>query len=437
MSFLMHLNLSYCEITELDDGIFDSMAKLKVLDISFNKLGRLSSYLFVSLSMLEELFLVGNLEPITFESNSFSGLRLINLELLDLHIHRIAQNAFASLNLTKLEIFDSRIDSLDVNSFGDLYVEIVYLNSTKINDFHETMFQGIRGIKLLKTDRFKFCCVRPAYLPEDSCFPGPNDLSSCDDLISNEVLRPLIWVIGLIAVISNVSTVLFHIFQRREQLKRASGTLVTNLSVSDCIMGIYLLIIAGADSYFRDIYVFNDDNWRNGAACNLAGILSTVSYESSMFFVGLITLDRFLLVKYPLRKPVFDTKNTRILVAAVWCISVLLAIIPLAFYPVFEDRFYSQSGVCLALPITRARPPGYAYAVAVFFGLNSVGYSLIAFGQWSIYTEMKAMSKALAGSRSISSRDARVATRLLLVAVTELMTWLPVFVLGKHHENTP
>ena len=431
MSFLTHLNFSGCEITKFDDDVFRSMPNVKVLDISFNKLGRLSSNMFVSLSKLEKLFLVGNFEAITFESYSFSGLKLVQLELLYLHIHRISQNAFASLNLTELNIFRSRVDILEINSFGELYVENVYLNTTQINDFHETIFHGARGIKLLKTDRFKFCCVRPAYLPLDSCFPGPNDLSSCGDLISNEVLRPLIWIIGLVAVVSNVSTVSFRILRQREQLKRASGILVTSLSFSDCIMGLYLLIIAGADSYFRDIYVYNDEYWRNGAACKFAGILSSVSYESSMFFVGFITLDRFLLVKYPLRKPVFEVKNTCILVAVVWCLSLLLAILPLVLYPVFEGKFYSQSGVCLALPITRTRPPGHTYAVAVFFGLNSVGYAFIALGQWYIYTEMKAMSKTFAGSRSISSRDARVATRLLLVAVTEMMAWLPIFVLGE------
>ena len=430
LSLLTHLNLSYCEITHFKTHFFESMVKLKVLDISYNKFRSLSSNVFASLSVVEQLSLQGNFEPITFESNSFFGLGVWQLELSDLHIRRIAQNAFASLNLTDLKIFKSRIDIMETNSLGGLYVENMYVNSTKINEYYETMFHCVRGVKLLKTDEFKFCCVRPTSLSGDSCFPGPDEMSSCGDLIDDEVLRPLIWVIGIIAVISNASTVIFRIFQQREQLKRSYGIFVTNLSISDCIMGIYLLIIAGADSYFRDSYIFNDEKWRKGALCNFAGMLSTLSNESSLFFVGLITLDRLLLVKYPLRKTRFDFKNTCLLSLSVWCISIVLAIIPVGFSQVFEGKFYSQSGVCLALPITRARPPGYAYSVAVFLILNSVGYALIALGQWSIYKVMKVSSIEIAGSRSISTRDAKVATRLMLVAVSGLLSWLPVTVLG-------
>ena len=429
---LTHLNVSHCGITELDYDLFKSMVKLKVLDVSYNKLRRITSDLFSTLLELEYLILVGNLEPITFEPRAFAGISHLHLEIAGLQIDRISEFAFSTLNVTELKIYDSQIDTFEINALGELYSKSIYLNSSTINDFTEGMFDGVQDIEILKTDQFKFCCVRPVTVSEDSCFPGKDDVSSCEDLIRIEVLRPVAWLFGILSIFSNISSITFRFTKQRKQLKRTYGLFVTNLSVSDCLMGFYLLIIAVADTYFRNIYIFHDEDWRFSVWCKLAGILSAVSNESSMLFVGLITLDRIILMKYPLGEVRLTIKHARILIVLVWSIALVLAVVPVVLYPVFEGKFYSLSGVCFALPITRARLPGHAYSVVIFIGFNSVLYALIALGQWYIYREVKISSKSLSESRLITSRDAKVARRLVMVAVTDLLCWLPVFILGKN-----
>ena len=108
---LTHLNVSHCGITEFDFDLFKSMVKLKVLDISYNKLRRITSDLFSSLLELEYLILVGNLEPITFEPRAFAGISHLHLEIAGLHIDRISEFAFSTLNVTGLKIYDSQIDT--------------------------------------------------------------------------------------------------------------------------------------------------------------------------------------------------------------------------------------------------------------------------------------------------------------------------------------
>lgn len=53
---------------------------------------------------------------------------------------------------------------------------------------------------------------------------------------------------------------------------------------------------------------------------------------------------------------------------------------PLCYLPVlvFPQNFYGRSGVCLALHITPARPPGWEFSVAVFLVLNFVSFLIIA-----------------------------------------------------------
>ena len=429
---LVQLNLSYCNIAEIPKDFFVSMVKLKVLDISYNKLRRLTSNMFAFQNMLERLYLVGNFEPIIIETESFFGLdSLLHFHLSGLHIRKIWHSAFATLNLTELKIYECQIDAIDGYSFAGLSVERIYMNSSSIKDFSETMFHGVKGIKSIKTDKYKFCCVRPITLPEENCFPGKDEFSSCDDLIRNEVLRPLVWLIGVFAIFTNVSSIILRIIKQRAQLKRSYGLFVTNLAVSDCLIGIYLLIVATADSYFRNIYILHDEFWRYSAWCKLAGILSTISNEASMLFVCLITLDRLLVIKYPLGQFRLFLRHASMLSILVWATAIIIALLPVALYSLFEDTFYSQSGVCLPLPITRARPRGYAYSVGVFIGFNSVAYSLIAVGQWYIYREIKLSSKSVKKNRSQASTDTKVARSLLIVAVTDLLCWLPVTILGK------
>ena len=429
---LIYLNISHCSISQFNIGIFRLMVKLKVLDISYNNLWRLPVGLFSTQSSLEVLYLIGNSERITFEERSFTGLDHVHLELAQLHIETISAYAFAALNLTELAIYSSEIDTFEANALGELHSGSIFLNSSKVNNIFKGMFDGVEDINMLKTDEYKLCCVRPKALPENNCLPSKNEFSSCDDLIRNEVLRPLAWLIGMISILSNASSIIFRVTKQREQLKRTYGLFVTNLAVSDCLMGFYLLIIAVADAYYQNVYVFYDDNWRNSGWCKLAGLLSAISNESSLLFVGLITLDRVILIKYPLGEVRLRMKHSIIFTVLVWLVSLILAVVPFMFYPVFNGTFYSLSGVCLALPITRARPPGHAYSVAVSMGLNSVLFALIALGQWSIYKDMKDSSKSFGDHRSFTSRDTRVARRLLMVAVTDLMCWLPIFLLGKY-----
>ena len=386
--------------------------------------------MFESQSRLERLVLSGNFESLTFESESFSGLLSIKvLELSHLTIERIIQKAFYGLDLMTLSIYHSQIVQLDSNSLSGLSVESVYFNSSEIQSFTEAMFDGLLSVKKLKTDEFKFCCVRPQVLPEDQCFPEKNEFSSCDDLFRNEILRPLVWIIGIFAILTNASSVIYRLIHQKDQLKASYGILVSNLAVSDGIMGLYLLIIASADVYFRGVYIFHDTTWRDSMFCKLAGVLSTTSIEASVFFMCLITVDRLLIIKYPFGEVRLEMKHAWLFSAGVWILALVFAVTPVAVYP----NFYWQSGVCLALPISRARPPGWAYAFCVFIGLNSLAYIFVAIGQLSIYRELKvAMSSSfLTESRSKSRVDSRVAKNLILVVVTDLLCWMPVVVLGK------
>jgi hypothetical protein len=179
-----------------------------------------------------------------------------------------------------------------------------------------------------------------------------------------------------------------------------------------------------------------DDYWRNSGWCTAAGFLSTVASEASVFFLYLITLDRFLVIKYPFGQFRLNSKHIGVMSFTSWTLSVIIALIPVLFDNYSDWQFYSKSGVCIALPLTRDRPPGWLYSVLIFLGLNFMTFCIIALGQGLIYMEIWKVSSEIKSSvsRSLKSslkRDIRVARNLLLLVTSDFLCWVPIGCIGK------
>ena len=396
--------------------------------MSFNNIKRLSSGLFKPLANLELLIFVGNFEALTLETGAFKGTTsLESLELKSLHITKIAKMAFASEKLSTLKIYDSTIKHIDDYFLEGSSVKTLLLNSSKIETFTKTMFHAANEMKLLVTDAYKFCCVRPSHLPEESCLPSKNEFTFCNDLIDSDVLRILIWVVAGFIVLANFVSIVNRI-KDKEAAKTCFGMFASNLAISDVLIGIYLIIIGATDVIFRGVYIFRDEVWRWSAWCKIASVLSVTSCETSALFIVLITVERYLVIKYPFKKQIITPRIGVMLVCLVWILGMIASLIPIAL---IEGGLYSQTGICLALPITRAKFEGWRYSFGIFVVFNSLFCLGVAFGQLSIYKEIQASTKVVAHRKSKSSKASRVAGKLLLVSISDFLCRFPVSLLGK------
>ena len=454
--YLTHLNMSSCRISNIETDFFHYMKNLLTLDLRHNNLAKITSYLFSSQSRLKSLYFDGNTDLLTLDAFAFSGLNSVDqLKLSHVHIARLTKSAFYGLNIKTLDLSYNNIEVADDRAFEELYVETLFLNRTKIKTFKDGMFENIHNISTIVSDAYKFCCIRPSSVTEQNCYPHKDEFSSCADLMRNDILRPLIWIIGSFALLGNVLSLVYRFKYDRSRLRLGYGIFVTNLAAADFLMGAYMITIASADVYYRGRYIFYDEHWRGSILCKLAGITSTVASEASVLFLCLITLDRLFVIKYPFGQVRFTPRIAGATSFAVWIIAGVLAILPLLITSYFQDAFYSKSGVCLALPLTRDRSPGWIYSISIFIIFNSVSFLLIAFGQWSIYTEihssktflsrMKSTSlrrlpigktksnasiKSSGGVRSGRNNDLRVARNLLLIVSTDFLCWCPIGILG-------
>ena len=222
------------------------------------------------------------------------------------------------------------------------------------------------------------------------CFAPIDQFSSCDDLLKDNTLRIFMWILGISALVGNLFVIGLRVVQRKVVIStRIQSRLITNLAVSDLLMGIYMLMIAAADLYYRGDYAINADAWRASIACRVAGILSAFSSEVSVFIIMLISLDRILCVVFAHKHHIqLSSKSSGVCLAIIWIFALGISLVP-ALPIGYFGQFYGRSSVCLGLPLTTDRPPGWEYSISIYLGLNLVCFLITALCYVAIYVAVQ------------------------------------------------
>jgi hypothetical protein len=304
----------------------------------------------------------------------------------------------------------------------------VDVSASPVETFPEDVFSNLTRLQRVVTDNYKLCCpdVLPNDFKERNCLAPRNELSSCQDLLRAESYRIFLWLICVCAVTGNVFCLAFR-FRRKHVSKGAFNTFVSSLCVSDFLMGVYIVIIGAADVTFQGRYARHELSWLQSPACEVAGFLSLLSCEVSSLIILLITLDRFLVLRFPFSSARFGKRSAVTACLVTWFLGLLLAAVPLL--PVTSHwQFYSQTGICIPLPVTRQDFEGRGYATGVLIILNFLLFLLIAVGQTFIYWSVQ--KNAMTADTTRKTQDTTIARRLITVAVTDFLCWFPIGLCG-------
>jgi hypothetical protein len=195
-------------------------------------------------------------------------------------------------------------------------------------------------------------------------------------------------------------------------------------------MGVYLAVIGIADRLYSGTYLWNEHRWRHSTACSLAGFLSLLSCE-----MCLVTLDRFLVLRFPFSQIRFRARSAHVASLVVWCVGLALAAIPLL--PVTSHwQFYSQTAICIPLPITNNDFPGQPFSFAVIIVLNFVLFICVSVGQVVIYWSVQANSMSTTNFNTTTAasttklKDVTIARSHITVAMSDFLCWFPKGLLG-------
>jgi hypothetical protein len=430
--YLVYLALPHCHLTDVP-GMGNK--NLQYLDLSYNQLKTFNTSVVLPLINLHTLLLSHN--PLTkIHGQEKSGkmgqtaLRTVDLSFTEITFfsskpfERLASVSVLNLSFTPLREITSegfhflpRLAVLDLDHCSALDV------------FPVDVFSSLSNLHTVTAHNYRLCCraILPAHLDQRFCSAPQDELSSCDDLLRSGVYRVFSWLLCALSVTGNVCCLAFRSCVQRNAGKSAFNVFVSSLGVADLLMGVYMVIIAAADVSYRGSYLLNERAWTRSVACRTAGFLSLLSCEVSSLTILLITLDRFIVLRFPFTPYRFRTNSATLVTMATWGMGVVMAAAPLL--PVTSHwQFYSQTGTCIPLPVTRLEFKGQGYSVGILILLNFVLFVLVAAGQAFIYWSVKKHSLVTDATRK--SHDLTVAKRLITVGVTDFLCWFPIGLCG-------
>lgn len=428
---LAEMNLSSSMFSDLNNLVFGNYHNLLSLDLSFNNIEVIPKYAFQGLRHLKTLLFYGNFLLHTIYPHSFSGLsRLPSLVLTHANLKSLPKDTFKGLdNLEILNLSDSRIKNIDNQAFAGLRsLKQLDIQKNRITEFSDGIFMGLKSLESIVSDVFVFCCLKPVSVRDENCFPEQDEFSSCTDMIKDDTLRVCLWIIGLCALVGNCTIVVYRLFYDRESLSKRYGIFIMSLGIADFLMGLYAIIIASADAVFRGTYFWNDNSWRFGGLCKLAGMLSLVSSECSVLFQLFITIDRFIVIKYPFVHIHFGKIVAQYISGFIFLISLIIAIIPMVPGSYFDGNFYSGSAVCIALPLTHVRTIGWEFSFGTLITFNFLLFVIIAGFQLVIYREITGTIPELMTNQKRD--DFAISQNIFLVVFSDFLCWSFLGVMG-------
>ncbi|KAI8767739.1 G-protein coupled receptor GRL101 [Biomphalaria glabrata] len=421
--------VSRCRIDDNTQIIADNNV-IYHLDVSYNNLSKFSysdlisnflNIFFLNVSHNTELhfiprFYFRRFEKLTYLDLSFSKISEINLKY--------------NQEMKYLYFLETNLENIDLS--GNARYRIIDLRNTRVSDTtKENFFNNISVRDKVLAD-YKLCCsyFRGEKLLAHQCEAEKETLSTCEDLIGHSLKRVFLWIVAICAVLGNMISLGYRILFERATLYLPYVLFVTCLGVSDLLMGIYLVIIASVDVVYRNIYIIYESSWKQSTLCQIAGTLATLSSETSTFFILLITLERFLTIRFPFGEHKISKLGKYILISFAWCLGFLLSVIPTMYE---ENSLYSTNGMCLGFPLRKSNGIAWIYSVTIFLFFNSFLFVVIAIGQFLIFMTISQHSSKFKTECQTSARRAdniTVALKLSVVVLSNFICWFPVCVMG-------
>ncbi|XP_072018525.1 G-protein coupled receptor GRL101-like [Amphiura filiformis] len=261
------------------------------------------------------------------------------------------------------------------------------------------------------------------------------------------------WVLGISALVGNLFSVIWRLAEKtRNQTQAIQTFLIGNLALADFFMGIYMLILASADIYYGDGYFNYSDEWRSGYVCRFAGFLSLFASEGSVFFLTLISYERFLGGVFPFSSARLTKGSAKTVGALLWLFTFVLSLVPVLLAGPDSD-FYDLSDVCIGLPlitrpatfefeasdvgneltfdlpVSQDSKPAWYFSIVIFLGVNLVCFVFILICYIAIFWSLK-KSMAKSGRSTDTQEEMKIAIKMGIIVGTDFLCWVPVIIMG-------
>ena len=251
-----------------------------------------------------------------------------------------------------------------------------------------------------------------------SCHSPAAVFSSCHRLLGSTTVRRAVFLLALMSLTGNLASLgLRHgLRKRRTKTNDVPSVFVPNLNVCNCLMGVYLTMLAVADQLQGGDYLWRERAWRSSSWCFASGFLFFLSTEVSVFTVTVATLERCWVLSRACGN--VKTRKASVLLCVVcWIVGIVLATVPAA------RTSFSSSGACIpSLVALPGHPRVHRYTIGVLVVLNGICMIVTAVGQAAIYATVCRNEMVLTMDRK-GSQDLIIALRMMAVSITDACSW--------------
>eukprot|EP00057_Strongylocentrotus_purpuratus_P018232 XP_011672706.1 PREDICTED: G-protein coupled receptor GRL101 [Strongylocentrotus purpuratus] len=392
------------------------------------------------------------------ETGAFSGLdKITGISFTDNKLTELRKGMLDGLsNVYWISFRRNPLSYIEPGTFDHTTkIETLVLGEVHLTHLEPDMFRGLGNIQQLSTDDYRLCCLF------DSAYTCSkvdiSSLDSCTRLMPNSVLRIALWVLGFGALFGNTMVIFIRCRNKRSNTSNHQQVFfISNLAIADWFMGIFMIIIASADTYYGEYYFLKAPEWRSSGLCRFAGALAILSSESSVFMLTIITVDRFLNVVFPFSRFKFHSESARVCVVITWVITTILSLGPVLIGSVVTG-FYGLSDVCIGLPLsvdstgTRTRvydrimgisifqsnndgnQPSWIYSIVLFLGINLICFLFILICYIIIFVQVRRSANSIGKDRNTGSphdQEVRMAFKMAIIIGTDFLCWMPVIIMG-------
>ena len=420
---LRELYLHENNIVFIEGSPFSKVNNLIILTLYGNRIASLSANNFYGLDKLPILDLSYQIISESLPSNAFHGLH-------SAHTINVSHNIIDTLND---HAFMNKMDGKNY-SFDKLkYFDISH---NELGDANPQVFEELGTTVALFTDRYKWCCFA---VNVRRCEPQPDEFSSCTHLIASRTMHLFVWGMGVLSFFGNLIILQQRIKHERET---TISIMVQHLAFSDMMMGAYLLIIAGADSWYKNVFILYTDAWLDNPVCKVAAFLYQTSAEMSLFIMVILVCDRMYAMLPGCNAHGMNLKSAKALAALGWIASAILGMLPYLQLNYFANATKSETAICIMFNLTYGRRIStWEYFLCIFIIYNmfcvvlmGVGYTLVTksvhrgLGVWTDNTVLTEEMTEEEKETELQYRrnEVLISKRLFLVVATNVALWLPV-----------
>eukprot|EP00794_Sanderia_malayensis_P018989 gene18989-20900_t len=157
---------------------------------------------------------------------------------------------------------------------------------------------------------------------------------------SNKIVAFNACFLSLAALIVIVNMIILIVYYHTPTLHSNNNYLLISLAFTDLVAGGLNIPVLGVSA----LIVTTENTWRQVALPFIGNVLSDFTIIVNELNLFLIFLNRYLIICFPLKSRKMITKRRiRLLIAVVWSVSALVALLPLAWcYKVVFGRPYTE-----------------------------------------------------------------------------------------------